>query len=94
MNPFHDLMHIDRALTPQERRLLYRTRAKGKQGYAAPPGTGPIAETCKSCKHYVSLRTRAGNTFPKCRLMESIWTHGPGTDIKASSPACSRWERP
>jgi hypothetical protein len=24
--------------------------------------------------------------------MQPIWTNGPGTDIKARSPACEKWE--
>jgi hypothetical protein len=24
--------------------------------------------------------------------MRALWTHGPGTDIKASSPACAKFE--
>jgi hypothetical protein len=24
--------------------------------------------------------------------MVRFWTHGPGTDIKAKSPACKHWE--
>ena len=88
----NDLLHLDRALTPQERRLLFQTSPKKNAGYAATPGTGPTGETCKSCKHYSGHRTRPGTMFRKCGLMESIWTHGPGTDIKAGSPACSKWE--
>lgn len=61
-------------------------------GYAAQPGTGPAGETCKSCKHYTHvMHARA---YRKCGLMREFWTGGPGSDIKASSPACERWERP
>jgi hypothetical protein len=57
--------------------------------YAAWPGTGPDGETCGSCKHCV----RAWNgRYRKCGLLRSIWTGGPGTDIKARSAACSKWE--
>lgn len=88
------LLHLDRAMTPQERRLLFLTPARKNSGYAAPPGTGPANETCRSCKHYTYNETRTTRTYRKCNLMRTIWTHGPGTDIKASSPACSKWERP
>lgn len=56
-------------------------------GYAAPPGTGPPGETCGSCQH------KGGRKFLKCDLQRHRWTHGPGTDIRARSPACSRWTR-
>ena len=32
------------------------------------------------------------NLYRKCLLMRAHWTHGPGTDIKASYPACKHWE--
>lgn len=62
------------------------------KGYAAPPGSGPNGETCKSCKHYAIRRW--SKDYRKCALMRAHWTCGPGSDIKAGSPACSRWERP
>lgn len=62
-----------------------------KTGYAAKPGTGPEGETCKTCAHY-SIVQPGANKFRKCGLMERFWTHGPGTDIKASSPACREWK--
>lgn len=66
--------------------------ARGKhyvqqRGYAAPPGTGPAGETCGSCKHI--WRTAR---FRKCELRRRAWTHGPGSDILAKSPACKQWE--
>ncbi len=62
-----------------------------KTGHAAPPGSGPAGETCKSCAHY-SRAAGGRRAYPKCGLMRHAWTHGPGSDIKASSPACNRWE--
>jgi hypothetical protein len=61
-------------------------------GYAAAPGSGPEGETCKTCQHYTH-RSRAKN-YRKCALMAHAWTGGPGTDILARAPACSRWEKP
>lgn len=58
-------------------------------GYAAIPGTGPAGETCQSCAHYV---LRSGGKYRKCGLERYRWTSGPGTDIKAGSPACAKWE--
>lgn len=71
--------------------------AKGKRkptvlrGYAGTPGRGPVGETCKSCEHYTLVRF--AKSYRKCELISSSWTHGPGTDIKASSPACQFWEK-
>lgn len=59
-------------------------------GYAAPPGTGPAGETCRTCRHYT--RKRMSKVYRKCGLMAQHWTNGYGTDIKASAPACRRWE--
>jgi hypothetical protein len=83
-----DLFDLDRALTPAERRRLRGSRPP--KGYAAPPGSGPAGETCKSCQHLV--RREKARTYLKCGLMERGWTGGAGTDVRASSPACSRWE--
>lgn len=83
-----DLFNLDRALTPAERRRLRGGRPP--KGYAAPPGSGPAGETCKTCHHLV--RREKARTYLKCALMERGWTNGAGTDVRASSPACSRWE--
>ena len=83
-----DLLHLDRALTPAERRTLaVRTRSK-KRGHAMPPGTGPEGETCGSCAHIVRSRR-----WMKCELRRATWTHSYGTDIRAKDPACAKWER-
>ena len=55
-------------------------------------GTGPKGETCRSCKHYV--RRIYSKPYRKCGLMRRLWTRGAATDIKASWPACGRWEQP
>ena len=62
-----------------------------KTGYIAQPGTGPAGETCKSCEHYCRVGGHA-KVYLKCGLMRDHWTNGAGTDIKAGSPACSKWE--
>jgi hypothetical protein len=62
-------------------------------GYAAPPGTGPAGETCKSCEHAVRVSGNTANTYRKCALMREHWTGGPGSDILFRSPACRLWER-
>lgn len=84
-------------VTVEEARALLAKDKKGrkptpKRGYAAPPGTGPAGETCKTCRH---LRRRdMAKTYLKCALMEAVWTGGPGTDILAKAPACRRWDPP
>ena len=59
--------------------------------YAALPGTGPKGETCGSCRHL--YRRRYSKVYLKCALCEPKWTGGPGSDIKARAPACSKWEK-
>ena len=64
-----------------------------KTGHAAAPGTGPAGETCKTCVFYTIVKPGA-NKFRKCGhpISRKHWTHGPGTDIKASDPACHFWK--
>lgn len=62
-----------------------------KNGYAAPPGTGPEGKTCKDCAHKQRLGNYGGKSFLKCELRRATWTHGEGTDILARSPACSKF---
>ncbi len=61
-------------------------------GYPKPPGSGPIGETCRSCKHLAHVQRESGAWFRKCVLAEARWTKGAGTDVKVRSPACSMWE--
>jgi hypothetical protein len=81
-----DLLRLDRALTPAERRRVFRKMGKG---YASPPGTGPKDETCRSCAHFT--RKRMSKTYRKCALTQ---TGGAATDILAGSPACRQWRKP
>ena len=85
-----DLFNLDRALTPAERRRLRGRSTTQPRGYAAPPGSGPTGETCKSCRHL--FRNILSKTYLKCDLMRSGWTGGAASDVRAGSPACSRWE--
>lgn len=82
-------------ITIAEARSMMGRTGKGrkptqKRGYAAIPGTGPDGETCKTCRHI--YRNKMAKTYLKCSLMREHWTGGAGTDIKASAPACRRWE--
>lgn len=77
-------------ITEQEAAEIPSARPK-KTGHAAPAGSGPEGEICKTCIHYCR---RGGNAkvYLKCGLMRKHWTSGPGTDIKAGDPACRLWE--
>ena len=68
-------------------------RTPTPKAYAGQPGRGPQGETCKTCAHYCRTKSGSGKTFRKCGLLRDAWTHGPGTDIKAGSPACQFWEK-
>lgn len=61
------------------------------KGYAGIPGTGPAGETCKTCQHIVR-RGGCSRRYLKCGLNCRNWTNGPGSDIKAGSPACKFWK--
>lgn len=79
------------ALTPSERKSLLKTRKKTGL-YAAQPGSGPAGETCGSCEHKTARGNVAGR-YLKCLLTRPQWTKGSATDIKARTPACSKWEK-
>jgi hypothetical protein len=75
------------AMYPQQRKPTV------KNGYAAPPGTGPEGKTCKDCQHKQRLGNYGGKSYIKCLLRQATWTHGEGTDILARSPACNKFEQ-
>jgi hypothetical protein len=62
------------------------------KGYAAVPGSGPEGKTCRDCKHKNTMSNTGAKSWIKCDLMKAAWTHGPGSDIRAGSPACRRFE--
>jgi hypothetical protein len=84
-----DIPLVDRVLTPFERKKLFK-RSHVDKAHPAKPGSGPDGETCKSCRHI--HRSEMAKTYLKCWLMRAQWTGGPGTDIRARDPACSKWE--
>lgn len=57
--------------------------------YAATPGTGPKDKTRKDCSHRYRM-SGGSRYYNKCDLVKA--THGSGTDIKVSSPACTRFK--
>jgi hypothetical protein len=59
-------------------------------GHAAPPGTGPVGETCGSCGY--AHRAEGGRGYLKCGLMGEHWTTKRITDVRARDSACSRWK--
>ena len=65
----------------------YRYQA---EGYADIPGKGPAGETCKSCRF--STCRRMSKNYWKCFLMRDKWKGTVTTDIRLSSPACSKWQ--
>ena len=67
-----------------------KRKATKPNGYAGIPGNGPAGETCGSCRHI--YRNRQSKVYLKCELCRATWTHGPGSDIRARSPACDYWE--
>jgi len=83
---FGDEITIDEA-REIVRKLQKRKNPKPK-GNAAPIGSGPEGETCKSCKHSWSHTT--AKRYWKCALVKP--TRGAGTDIRLKWAACSRWE--
>lgn len=40
----------------------------------------------------IDLFGEAPKDYRKCQLMRAVWTGGAGTDIRANSPACSKFE--
>jgi len=88
-----ELPIFDRVMTPSERKKIFRAFVPKKGLYAGIPGTGPDGETCRSCEHKAYSGGCAGTYYIKCGLMREQWTRGGGTDIKAGTPACSKWEK-
>ncbi len=82
------MSHPPLMLFPSHTGLVPVESFRPKRGlYAAAPGTGPEGETCGSCKHIMRMKR-----YRKCRLVRALWTGGLGTDIKARSAACTKWE--
>lgn len=64
-------------------------RDESARGNAAPIGSGPAGETCKSCIHARS--TMFAKRYWKCDLVKA--TRSPKTDIRLKWAACSRFEK-
>lgn len=84
------------AKAPEHRKLMEpkpKRKPTEPRGYAALPGTGPEDKTCRDCKHKLTMSNTGAKSWIKCDLMRAAWTHGPGSDIRAGSPACRRFEQ-
>jgi len=75
----------------EARRMLAKRKEPKPSGYAAPPGTGLVGETCGTCAHFA--RIHMAKTYFKCDLMRGKWTRGRKTDILKRAPSCRLWER-
>jgi len=91
MNPGQEDLFGEPITSPEPVANSTKRKKTQPKGYAAPPGTGPKGETCKTCEHY--CRIRYAKTYLKCAKVRARWTNGPGTDILAKSPACAYWEK-
>lgn len=74
-------------------------RKSSANGYPAPPGTGPVGETCKTCEH--KIKVNGGNKdYWKCHKFTSPsrigqkwqWSGCTSSDIRLKAPACRLWE--
>jgi len=68
-----------------------KKRDETPKGYAAPPGTGPAGETCRTCLNL--CRVTYAKTYFKCALLRPRWTSSYATEIRAKAPACRLWEK-
>lgn len=59
----------------------------GRNGYPAPPGTGPEGKRCRDCANCQSV-SGGRRSFPKCLANKGRWTHGRATDINTRMAAC------
>jgi hypothetical protein len=76
-------------LDPEQRRRLKLAATQRRGLHAALPGSGPIGETCGSCRHL--YRKRMSKTYLKCGLCRDHWTGGAGTDVRARDASCAKW---
>lgn len=70
---------------PMQPRKAKQGQAKGN---AAPIGSGPQGETCRTCIHAYCFEY--AKRYWKCRLVKA--TGGPATDIRLKWAACSQWK--
>lgn len=80
-------------LSADQRRTLRRREAlaagyhptTGRKLLVAPEGVPPL--TCGDCAHHVRNGGHA-RTYHKCARTPGGLTHGPGSDVRVSWPAC------
>ena len=80
-----DLFGWDQPMKPKVR----GKRDESARGNAAPIGSGPHGETCKTCVH--SYHYEYAKRYWKCDLVKA--TASPKTDIRLKWAACARWEK-
>lgn len=85
------LVTDDLFVLPPSALAYAKSRPPRIRGHAALPGSGSTGETCKTCAHLA--RVEMASTYLKCGLSRARWTGGPGTDVRAKDPACSKWVR-
>lgn len=69
-----------------------KTRPQWRGLYHDVPGTGPMGEHCRTCRHARRFQPGA-RVWHKCARAKRLWTSGESTDIRVAAPACSGWER-
>lgn len=65
-------------------------KVKRREGYAAAPGTGPYAETCRTCRFICGVR---GNEYASACSIGKKGPYGARLYISPGSPACAKFER-
>jgi len=73
-------------LSPDQRRTIRHHAAIADGRHPMMGGPVNLEHTCGDCAHHFS-HTR-NRTWHKCDLNA---THGAGTDIRVSWPACTKW---
>jgi hypothetical protein len=68
-----------------------RKGVKRVTGYAAPPGTGPVGQFCRTCKYMKRLSNTGRKSWLKCFHPLAYRSNCSATDIRARAPACKHW---
>ncbi len=74
----------------QEISRIEQLSQKGRNPCIVQFGAGPWGKECRECSHFIRVGGHARD-YTKCDLRKI--TNGPGSDHKASFPACARFEK-